>query len=448
MLAAGTFSKKTAPVAAARQADFIHPTHTNRSIMIHTCQILALAGLSLYMALLTGCASLPLEEARSRFYAGDPLGAEAALNDAGDLSGRFKLLGAMEKGMILFHLGDYEKSIKALLTAASVLDAQETISVLEQSGTLLTGDWVADYPAEYSERLFVHTVLMMNYLLLYQLDDALVEAKQAIDLYEKYGEALDRDYFSRALGAICYERAGEYDSALIEWERLLALLPQSAMVNAEVYRILTRQHRAVPETVAKQIPDRIKTVYDDPATGALVVFALSGKSPVKVSSSLPVSPTMRISFPEYHPQSPGVVFHAAYDPQPVPAAVSLKTDTAEVAKASLEKRATRVVAKQVTRLAAKEAAVKAVEHELDNPLAADLLRVAFFMMEEADTRCWQTLPAQFEIVKIPLKPGVYNIDLTFLPQDTAKAGQRVTLPNIHIEPGQSIFRTLRLMDGP
>ncbi len=416
--------------------------------MKRICQILALAGLSLYMALLAGCASLPLEEARSRFYAGDPLGAETALNDAGDLSDHFKLLGAMEKGMILFHLGDHEGSIKALLTAVAILDAQETISVIEQSGTLLTGDWMADYPAEYSERLFVHTVLMMNYLLLYQLDDALVEAKQAIDLYEKYGEALDSDYFSRALGAICYERAGEYDSALIEWERLLALLPQSAMVNAEVYRILTRQHRAVPETVAKQIPDRIKAVYDDPTTGTLVVFALSGKSPVKVSSSLPVSPTMRISFPEYRTPSPGVAFHAAYDPQPIPVAVSVKTDTAEVAKASLDKRATRVVAKQVARLAAKEAAAKALEHELNNPLAADLLRVAFFMMEEADTRCWQTLPARFELVKISLKPGVYDVDLAFLSQGAAKTRQTVTLPDVRIEPGHCIFRTLRLMDAP
>ena len=126
----------------------------------------------------------------------------------------------MEKGLILFYQEQYEKSTEALLKASRFIKDQDQVSITEQSSAVVVNDWAITYKGEYSERLWVHTFLMMNYLMQYKYEDALVEAKQALEVYDKYSGSLADDHFTRALIALCYENMNMPDDARIEYEKL------------------------------------------------------------------------------------------------------------------------------------------------------------------------------------------------------------------------------------
>ena len=126
----------------------------------------------------------------------------------------------MERGAILHHAGHYEESIAALLKASALIKQQDIISAADQAGSMVTGEWATEYKGEHAERLLVHTYLMMDFLLTGKPESALVEAKQALEIFDRYPKATARDHFTRALIAHCFEINGEINGAYIEYKKL------------------------------------------------------------------------------------------------------------------------------------------------------------------------------------------------------------------------------------
>ncbi len=184
-----------------------------------------------------GCTAPQLRDARREFYSNQPVKAAAALSGTKQFSDRDKLLLFMEKGLILHHIGKYKESIQELLNASNLIKQQDVISITQQATSLVTTEWITEYKGEYSERLMVHTYLMMNFLLLYKYEDALVEAKQALKILDTYPKALAGAYFTRALTALCYENLREINDAYIEYKKLAAQLSNPAIVASELYRL-------------------------------------------------------------------------------------------------------------------------------------------------------------------------------------------------------------------
>ena len=225
----------------------------------------------IFIILSAGCTSIPLQEARSDFYSGDLAGAEGALGECANTPERNRLLCYMEKGVILHYMKDYGESAKALLKASKFLSDQDQISIKDQSTAVLINDMTATYKGEYFEKLWIHTYLMMNFLLQYRYDSALVEAKQALEVYDEYPDSLEGDHFTRALIALCFENMNLPDDARIEYEKL------SKSMGVKTIR---------PESIA-------------PGKGELVLFIAQGRVPEKISADIVVPPSIRISFPRY-----------------------------------------------------------------------------------------------------------------------------------------------------
>jgi tetratricopeptide (TPR) repeat protein len=188
--------------------------------------------------LLAGCAAGNINKARNKFYAGRTQKAAEILSEK-EPSKRDRLLFLMEKGMVFHHLGQYESSIKEFLKASNLVEQQETISLTRQTTSLITTEWITEYKGEYSERLWIHTYLMMNYLILNKYEDALVEAKQALEILQKHSESLSGSYFTRALIALCYDNLMEFNDAYIEYKKLSELLPDLSQVATDLYRLST-----------------------------------------------------------------------------------------------------------------------------------------------------------------------------------------------------------------
>lgn len=377
------------------------------------------------MAVGPGCASGKLSLARQEFYRGDPQQAARVLENPGGVAGRSRLLYFMEKGLILFEAGEYEQSIDALLKATALISEQQTISVSRQGGSLVTSERITVYRGEYAERLLVHTYLMMNFLLVRKVDDALVEAKQAMEVIDAHREACRRDYFSRALVAHCFEAAGEINGAYIEYKKLAGDMADPLPVAAPLYRLAVRLGFAEEaQTYAKQLMQAGRDLPQGPPEAELIVFAAQGAGPVKIPGNIVLPPSIRFSFVSYRKRS-GFLAEPALGGGGLAHQARITTDTAEVLERSLRERAARVFAKETARVAAKES----IAANIEDPVAELLARLAFFITEEPDTRGWETLPARLTMIRTPLPPGTHRLWV----QDSR--GKRIGLPAITVRAG-------------
>jgi hypothetical protein len=87
-----------------------------------------------------------------------------------------------------------------------------------------------------------------------------------------------------------------------------------------------------------------------------------------------------------------------------------ETDMGEVASKSLDKRAAQYLTRQAIRAGAKEAIAQKIGNE--NEFAEVLARVVLFLLEEADTRSWETLPGNLALARIALDAGAHVITIS------------------------------------
>lgn len=362
--------------------------------------------LPVFILLIIGCTSLPLQKARIEYYSGDLARADNILEGCKGISEKDLLLCYMEKGLILHYMGAYEESTEVLLKASQLIKRQEQISISEQSASVLINDRVSSYKGEYSERLWVHTYLMINFLLQYKYESALVEAKQALEVYDKYPESLAGDHFTRALIALCFENMKLPDDARIEYERLAA-----EMGGGEI----------APEPI-------------EPGKGELILFIGQGRVPTKVSNNIVLPPSIRISIPQYTDTSSYMSFTVRSDGGDIDP-LKISTDLGEVARKSLSDRSAQYLARQGLRAGIKEAISQEVGE--NNPIGELFARAILFLLEEADIRSWETLPGTLTIARIVLDPGVHNLEIS------SGDFQTVYLDGINIPQGRRIYRSLR-----
>ena len=150
-------------------------------------------------------------------------------------------------------------------------------------------------------------------------------------------------------------------------------------------------------------------------------------------------PGLRFSFPRYENRSPAIGYTDLYsDGKPIPAN-TITTDMGRVARTALGERAKQIFAKETVRVLAKEAIAQEVERENDAIIGL-ITRLALIAVEEPDTRCWQTLPARNSLLRVPLKPGTYQ--LTVRTEGTGRS-DAIDLPSISVRTGQRIFFAVR-----
>lgn len=402
-----------------------------------------LAVLALFLFMTGGCAGGQLKDARDAFFIdGDPNAAVQALEE--EHPARLSaLLLFMEKGMLLHRAGRFSESIVQLRQASALMGKQDSLSVSQQTASLLINDWMTEYKGEYCERLWVHTYLMIDYLMVNRYEDALVEAKQALKIIDAYPEALSEAYFSLALIGLCYELLDEYDDATIIYERLARSIPDPEPVREALFRI-GRLSGIEPDDSQASIY-RTSVEGHRPfssAEGEVILFVGIGNGPVKVSGDIVLPPGIRISWPRYENRSTVTDFVGVDAGDRRLSATTVGTDLNRVARISLAKRAKTIIAKEAARVFAKEAIAQQVKKE-DDPFASFMIRLILMAMEEADTRSWQTLPARNSLLRLRLEPGVHHLAVNF---EGSGIGHRIDLPPFAIQAGQRAFFVVSATD--
>lgn len=372
----------------------------------------------------------------------------------------------MDKGITAHLEGDFEKSNEYLTTAEDQIDLLFRKSIAEDIGSMLLNDNTYPYEGEDFEKVMINIIMVLNYVYLNKWDDALVEAKKVDhklslfnDKYEKQN-TYKEDAFARYLSAILYETKGEINDALIEYRKAYEAFkiykkyyhtPVLPYIGADLLRTTDALHFDEEFNKYKQeFPDvNWEPVKSLDKKGEVIIIAYGGKSPVKkdyfIDAVIPEEKKMkgivRVAFPRFVPRT---YEHINFNIDIIGINGKYKTylieDITAIAEKNLEDRIARISVKAIARAIAKYIAASQLRKEANkggNPLVSGLtwLGTNIFSVasEQSDKRSWRTLPGEFQICRIPLEPGEYN--LVIKPDGFSKGN----LIKINVKAGEKKF---------
>jgi hypothetical protein len=326
------------------------------------------------LVLCAGCATVPLNDARSHFISGSLEAADgdlASLPHNGD-----RVLYLMERGMIRHLRQDYTYSTRDWLEAVQIEKELETHSVSKAGASMLLNDSVLSFRGYPYERTYLHVYLAKNYLARGLWDDAAVEARGIVRFMQNL-DGFPADAFSHYMTGFCLELQGDFSNATRHYRETAKLAP----------------HLGLDERTGRfTLPQGLSTNAPPPPApingSELVCFIdLDGHNGI---------------IPEL------AEIHAEGRLLGTTRTLSNLTNLEAASRKRMEARRT---AKTLTRIALKES-LSLYASSKDNDLGG-LVWLLLFAMEDEDTRRWETLPAKMAVARVECPDTLTEFEVVF-----------------------------------
>lgn len=371
----------------------------------------------------------------------------------------------------MFHLQQQYDSSNYYLNRADLL-MEEKNTTANISTSVLVNEAMTRYGGEDFEKVLVNYYKALNYLFLNRNDEALVEARRINlrlnalgDKQVVQGRRYTSDAFAHTLQGLIYERMNDYNNAFIAYRNAYELyeknnqqymgaqLPQQLKVD-----LINAAHKTGFYTERDYYCEKFNMAFNsikDTAKNHLVFFWENGLAPVKEQQDIMLflvkgaggdlmfsdkTGTINIPFPLPDDKKNAslsdlniirVAFPKYVDVPMYYSNLKLvynqKTYNAElaeninfIARENLRERFLKEMTLTVSRIALKKLAETQIKKE--NEVAGALVGIAGALAEKADTRNWQSLPAQISYSKIPLSnaSGTLEVQLSGPNRNTVK----------------------------
>ena len=413
----------------------------------------------------SGCAilesySLKTQPSRMAIARGD-YPAALAVFPGKSARGRNEVLIRLERGMILQDSGQFEQSSKEFEQAGTKMGEYEDKAVISvgkaaaQAGTFLVNEQMRPYEGEDFEKILLHALNAVNYVMRGDLDGARVEIRNAYqrqeELSEKHARELDEarreagagdwegafqqadrqvyellrnkaasvysvyhNAFASCVSALVYELSGEPGEAYIDLKKAIIASPGSRSIQGDLIR-LGRSLNYREEV--QEWEGRFGAAGHAPkdAIDVFVIFS-QGLSPHKEAITLPIPISHGLTFaslPVYRftpaQASSGLI---------VSGSTSIRTsavfDTDATAAKNLLDDFPIIFAKQIARSYIKARATSRLGHE-HGDIGAILGTLFSGVTEQADLRTWSSLPKEIQVGRAFLPRSADEISIRAAP---------------------------------
>lgn len=391
---------------------------------------------------LSGCATYQLKagKARRMLANGNAVGAVAALEKQANTEGKDQLVYLLDFATAAQLAGDYDRSTRAFLGADQMAEVKDYHSISKQTASLLFNQGQVQYKGDDYEKVLINAYLAINYLLMDNLESALVETRRINEKLTHYEVDAKKNYeqnpFAFYLSAMIWESDRNWDSAYIDYHKAYKLNPNIPYLKQDLVRAAYNARRMGTEK-------KWKTQFglsrpDDPTFrkhGELVVIYQQGWGPRK----RPNPSWHRV--PKLFP-TPTYTRQAKVSIEGVGEELSQKVySVQDVAIKTLDDQYAGLIAKRMAGIAAKEVVADQVRQQ--NETLGALLKIGMHISDQADLRQWSTLPESFHVARIRLKPGEYKIKISGLNGAGVSTGESSREATIAIKRGKKTFLTWR-----
>ncbi len=357
------------------------------------------------------------------------------------------LLYYLELGTVEHYARNYRRSSDLFEKAENLREELYTRSLTKEAGAVLTSENIKPYRGEDYEDVLINYYKAFNYYFLGDIQGAVVEARKVDqklrylnDHYEKKNTYRD-DAFMEFLSGVFHEMAGEYNDALISYDKSYKTYRTDYAINYDTDVppfLLKAIKRTQLKTGIERYREELDTVEIHPERSILIVVLEYGFIPPKQEASIefsyqtkkgiwkyrriaiPVLPDTEIIVPHIHAKA-GKYTLRFYEVEPI----------YRIAARNLRDKTLRILAKAALRATVKYEVEKKIEKELKKKsntlgeVAGIFLNFLNYSTERADTREWATLPATVLASYIELDPGVYPVSVTV-------GGQRIFYDSVKV----------------
>jgi len=383
---------------------------------------------ALFILLLQGCATSAQKTAHMRHLMASShydlalVEAEKALLE--EPSG---VMENMNVGLLRRLENDFKGSNMALETAKQKIDALYTSSITEYAGAALTNDENISFQGDRFEQILVHLYMASNYLQLGEPDSARVELLQSQTKMSEWGEPKDEIPFMHYFSGILFEMMGEEDSAAVSYRKAVDAykntydkhgLSVPTQLKYDLLRVLANMRLwDEVERYKKQLGLSDYKVVRQKNQSALIVVLGNGivaqrRQRVFQTWAPELKYNIRVAVPAYiYP--PRYVNSARVRIADQSYMMNTVSNVDGLARAALSEKMHIITARAIARAVMKKKTEQKIG-EKSGSLGQVAAMVANFGSEIADTRCWNTLPQQFELARIPLPAGEYTVAIELL----------------------------------
>jgi uncharacterized protein len=415
-----------------------------------------------------------IKDSEQLFYKGKYLEAAKMLLPYVNKENEDQLVFMMEAGLMLHAGGDFKTSNSVFLPAGKIADNIAT-RVSQQIGSLFLNDTVTNYKGEDFEVVLLHYYLGLNFMMMGDSENARVEFNKIDVLLRSMKETgaglYKQNLMAKYLYGIAYETSAvtmkddnDYNDAYIEYKQIYEKMPSFDDVKVD----LLRMSKKIGDTDdynkwrAKFGPLDAKIPAD---AGEFILFYQSGQGAVKASrgkiigvgSEVRMSNSINLSvnglsmaqgvtiasimtvlalaenpIPKFQKRSNKITRLAVSANGSERVMTNMLEDVENTAVKNMEEQygamVGKVAAGLVTKIAAsitaaflaKEAAKKLGGSKYGGLIGAVVGAGTGAILGsniKPDLRCWHTLPANFQVRRLFLKPGEYDMKIDLLAAD-------------------------------
>ncbi len=414
--------------------------------------------------MIAGCATYYQKNYQLQSYitSGDFEAAEKFLNkDNKSASGINRVLFYYDQGVVNFMLGNYENS-NSFFDKADLYNEDYTVNYANEALALVSNPMIKPYKPEDFEAVMVHYYKSLNYLMLNNFEDALVECRrinillhQLNDKYKKTKNKYSDDAFAHNLMGLIYDASGDKNNAFIAYRNAyetyenkykdLFNISAPTQLKKDLVRTAYQAGLSQEHSYYSKLFNISYFPESDP-DGNLIFLWMNGFGPVKSEWSINFTNAgynngwvsfvndeyglnfpiyignrskneqkafknlsfLRIAFPKYVERKP--IFNQAYiETDSIQKELELSQDINAIAFQSLKDRMVRELTNGIARLITKKALESIANNENKN--LGTVISIVNAITEKADTRNWQSLPFAIYYSRIPLKEGDNYIKL-------------------------------------
>lgn len=372
---------------------------------------------------------------------------EAALKGYEKESGSDKdrLLYLIDKGIVLHTAGRYEESIKILQEADDYADKIDYFSISREIGALFVNERMKRYKGEAFERVLINVYKAIDYIMLGNIEGALVECRK-IDLklekFNKFLKTNQRDPFPRYISGVLYETDNEINDAYIDYKKAYRIDPDFYYLAGDLLRLSKALDFTDDYGKWQKIFGSGKLRKNYGNYGEVILIFENGLSPMKVSSERKAQAQI-IPVPVYVDR-PSEVSHAEiYKEQKKIGRTYLLSDIGKLSKVYLDKRISALIARGIARLAIKTGAAVAVGKATDSPELGILTGILLMYTNRADLRSALTLPENIQLSRVFLPQGTHDLEVRLKNRHGGYAGFTKTFKGVKVSKNRRTFLNFR-----
>jgi hypothetical protein len=324
----------------------------------------------------------------------------------------------LNTGLLKSITGDFEGAISDLQSAKDILNTLQAISVSENLAAATINETLRSYDSSASERVLLHVLLSIDYLMLNDLDAARVEVLQAdVVMNQLAREDMPTGQLASAhyIAGLVYELGGELDNARISYSKAANLMTLRNMSLPAPLRssLLSPNWRLRMDGEKNGYREQYFVAIDppDPDTAEIIVIYWDGVVTSKRGRTTSVwvpelRQTVSLALPYYPPSN--------YVEAPFTLSIAgrtYRTETIEdietLLRDDMDDESAAIYAMTLARMVTKSKLVSNADNQ--NSSLALFTNLFAILSESADTRTWNMLPSSIQIARFSVPAGNYSL---------------------------------------